>query len=74
MIANSCAPAALVRNTVYLDGGSIWWMPGLASGELGRLVNGGLSISRLQDPWAAPANPSKATPKVPSSLTTSAIR
>ncbi|KAF4513284.1 hypothetical protein G6O67_000573 [Ophiocordyceps sinensis] len=33
--------AALVRNTVYLDGGSIWWMPGLASGELGRLVNGG---------------------------------
>ncbi|XP_044724171.1 Galactose oxidase/kelch, beta-propeller [Hirsutella rhossiliensis] len=33
--------AALVRNIVYLDGGNIWWMPGLDSGELGTVVNNG---------------------------------
>ncbi|OAA48385.1 Galactose oxidase/kelch, beta-propeller [Metarhizium rileyi] len=29
--------AALIRDTIYLDGGSIWWSPGLASGEIGNL-------------------------------------
>ncbi|KAM7220918.1 hypothetical protein V8F06_003642 [Rhypophila decipiens] len=26
--------AALLQDTVYLDGGSIWWMPGLKNGQL----------------------------------------
>jgi hypothetical protein len=29
-------PAALVRDTVYIDGGDIWWSPGMASGDYGR--------------------------------------
>lgn len=33
--------AALVRDTVYLDGGSIWWSPGLANGQIGKPVNNG---------------------------------
>ncbi|OAQ89884.1 galactose oxidase/kelch, beta-propeller [Purpureocillium lilacinum] len=33
--------AALIRDTVYLDGGDIWWSPGLDSGKLGTVVNDG---------------------------------
>ncbi|KAF7559910.1 hypothetical protein G7046_g4238 [Stylonectria norvegica] len=33
--------AALVRDMVYLDGGDIWWMPGLNDGTLGTAVNNG---------------------------------
>ncbi|KAG6121252.1 hypothetical protein E4U13_005153 [Claviceps humidiphila] len=33
--------AALVRDTIYLDGGSIWWSPGLADGSVGQPVNNG---------------------------------
>ncbi|KJZ77946.1 hypothetical protein HIM_02583 [Hirsutella minnesotensis 3608] len=35
--------AAVIRNKVYLDGGTIWWMPGLESGQLGPVVNDGNS-------------------------------
>lgn len=35
------AAAALVRDMVYLDGGSIWWSPGLDSGEFGTPVSHG---------------------------------
>ncbi|KAF4592525.1 Galactose oxidase/kelch, beta-propeller [Ophiocordyceps camponoti-floridani] len=33
--------AALIRDTVYLDGGELWWSPGLASGSLGPPTNQG---------------------------------
>ncbi|KAG6003167.1 hypothetical protein E4U21_002281 [Claviceps maximensis] len=33
--------AALVRDTVYIDGGSIWWSPGFAGGNIGEPVNNG---------------------------------
>ncbi|KAG8425028.1 hypothetical protein J3458_001771 [Metarhizium acridum] len=33
--------AALIRDTVYLDGGTIWWNPGLASGKFGPHLNQG---------------------------------
>lgn len=35
--------AALIRDTVYLDGGNIWWSPGLASGEQVQPVDEGSS-------------------------------
>ncbi|KAK2589931.1 hypothetical protein QQS21_012394 [Conoideocrella luteorostrata] len=33
--------AALVRNTVYLDGGAIWWSAGLANGQNGKVTSQG---------------------------------
>lgn len=33
--------AALIRDTVYLDGGSLWWLPGLDDGTNGGVVNQG---------------------------------
>ncbi|KAG5981128.1 hypothetical protein E4U55_003264 [Claviceps digitariae] len=30
-----------MRDTVYLDGGSIWWSPGFAGGDVGKPVNNG---------------------------------
>ncbi|RDA87410.1 hypothetical protein CP532_6974 [Ophiocordyceps camponoti-leonardi (nom. inval.)] len=33
--------AALIRDTVYLDGGEIWWTPGLDTGELAAPSNQG---------------------------------
>ncbi|KAK3898113.1 hypothetical protein C8A05DRAFT_38314, partial [Staphylotrichum tortipilum] len=31
--------ASVLRDTVYLDGGSLWWQPGFADGSAGRPVN-----------------------------------
>lgn len=36
--------AALIRDTVYLDGGDIWWSSGLASGKFGPPLNQGKFI------------------------------
>jgi hypothetical protein len=33
--------AAFIRDTVYLDGGSLWWLPGLDDGTFGGVVNQG---------------------------------
>jgi hypothetical protein len=33
--------AAVIRDTVYLDGGYLWWVPGLADGTYGAPVNDG---------------------------------
>lgn len=33
--------AALIRDTIYLDGGTIWWVPTLNDGSLGRPVDNG---------------------------------
>lgn len=35
--------AAFVRDTVYIDGGSIWWQPGMKDGSKGDLMNEGKS-------------------------------
>lgn len=47
-LCTDTAQAALVRDTVYLDGGSIWWSPGLASGKVGKPVNNGKRLVYLQ--------------------------
>ncbi|KAH8884777.1 hypothetical protein GQ53DRAFT_770595 [Thozetella sp. PMI_491] len=31
--------AIVVRDTLYLDGGDLWWMPGLSTGEYGSVVD-----------------------------------
>jgi len=31
--------AAVIRDTVYLDGGSLWWIPGLDDGQYGQIVS-----------------------------------
>ena len=33
--------AAVIRDTVYLDGGYLWWQAGLADGTLGSLIADG---------------------------------
>ncbi|KAK4235846.1 hypothetical protein C8A03DRAFT_17452 [Achaetomium macrosporum] len=33
--------AAVLRDTVYLDGGNLWWQPGFADGSAGQVVNDG---------------------------------
>ncbi|OAA76727.1 Galactose oxidase/kelch, beta-propeller [Akanthomyces lecanii RCEF 1005] len=33
--------AAIVRDTIYIDGGSVWWTPGLENGTLGPIFNQG---------------------------------
>ncbi|KAH8586853.1 hypothetical protein B0O99DRAFT_585342 [Bisporella sp. PMI_857] len=33
--------AAVIRDTVYLDGGYLWWQPGLADGSIGSLIGDG---------------------------------
>lgn len=35
--------AALIRDTIYLDGGTIWWVPTLNDGSTGRPVDNGSS-------------------------------
>ncbi|PNY28644.1 Uncharacterized protein TCAP_01431 [Tolypocladium capitatum] len=39
--------AALIRDIVYLDGGTIWWSPGLDSGVFGTVVNPGNYQGRI---------------------------
>ncbi|KAG6028592.1 hypothetical protein E4U41_000632 [Claviceps citrina] len=53
--------AALVRDTVYLDGGSIWWSPGLANGGVGKPVNNGnfqgyILTFNLSEPFSPETN------------------
>jgi hypothetical protein len=31
----------VVRDTVYMDGGNIWWLPGLADGSYGAVTTDG---------------------------------
>jgi hypothetical protein len=33
--------AAVIRDTVYLDGGYLWWQPGMSDGSLGTLIADG---------------------------------
>ncbi|EFY92649.1 hypothetical protein MAC_01285 [Metarhizium acridum CQMa 102] len=47
--------AALIRDTVYLDGGTIWWNPGLASGKFGNLQGYVLSYN-LSESFTKGAN------------------
>ena len=35
--------AAVVRDTLYIDGGDLWWLPGLASGQYDTPVSDGKS-------------------------------
>ncbi|RCI10356.1 hypothetical protein L249_4374 [Ophiocordyceps polyrhachis-furcata BCC 54312] len=42
--------AAIIRDTVYLDGGEIWWTPGLDTGELAAPSNQGSFASTLSSP------------------------
>lgn len=33
--------AAIIRDTIYVDGGKAWWIPGYADGSLGSLRTDG---------------------------------
>jgi hypothetical protein len=48
MEAHSCL-AAIVRDAVYVDGGSLWWRPGLSDGTYGSYVSDGMRPSLLGD-------------------------
>jgi len=54
--------AAVIRDTVYIDGGYLWWQPGMSDGTLGPLIGDGTRDFALKDitntdswkeiPWA----------------------
>ncbi|KND88719.1 hypothetical protein TOPH_06648 [Tolypocladium ophioglossoides CBS 100239] len=53
--------AALIRDIVYLDGGNIWWSPGLDSGQVGTVVNPGnyqglILTYNLSEPFSPDTN------------------
>lgn len=37
--------AAVVRDTVYLDGGILWWLPGLSDGSYATPISDSMSAS-----------------------------
>lgn len=37
--------AAVLKDTVYLDGGSLYWTPGMADGSFGAVTSDGRSTS-----------------------------
>ncbi|KAK3319276.1 hypothetical protein B0H66DRAFT_575753 [Apodospora peruviana] len=39
--------AALLRDTVYLDGGNLWWQPGLKDGSIGTIEDDGNPLGRI---------------------------
>jgi hypothetical protein len=44
--------AAVIRDTLYIDGGYLWWEPGMADGTFGALINDGNSYQekpRIRD-------------------------
>jgi len=36
--------AAVIRDTVYIDGGALWWLPGLNDGSFDSLASDGMEI------------------------------
>lgn len=33
--------AAVIRDTMYIDGGNLWWKPGSSDGTYGKLISDG---------------------------------
>lgn len=40
--------AAVIRDTVYIDGGYLWWQPGMADGTYGALIADGMDKHSVQ--------------------------
>lgn len=40
-------PAAIIRDTIYMDGGRTWWIPGMADGSLKTLIPDGKLVRTL---------------------------
>lgn len=39
----------MIRDTVYIDGGYLWWQPGMSDGTLGPLIGDGMRDFALED-------------------------
>lgn len=39
--------AAVIRESLYIDGGYIWWLPGLSDGTYGAPNNDGINLESL---------------------------
>jgi hypothetical protein len=42
-----CVIAAVIRDTLFIDGGDQWWIPGMADGTFGDPVNDGMTSNRF---------------------------